>query len=135
MAARNVSLFILYSPDGKILLQHRSKDALMLPDYWAFFGGGIEKGENPEQALKREVLEELSYEVQSPLCLATQKFVHKDEEGIKYVFVEKYQNHPLTLREGQGMGWFLPDETEKLKMMDCDRTVILQIRDYLNSLD
>ena len=59
MAVRNVSVLALYNDQKEILLQHRSKDALRLPDYWAFFGGGIEGEETPEQAIAREILEEL----------------------------------------------------------------------------
>ena len=73
MAVRDVSVFILYTSSGHILLQHRTDDAFRLPGYWAFFGGGIEEGENPTEALKREIREELSYEVQTPKFLLAQK--------------------------------------------------------------
>ena len=66
MAGRNVSVLILYNNESKILLQHRTKDAPTFPDYWAFFGGGIEEGESAEQAVKRESLEELGYELTGP---------------------------------------------------------------------
>jgi 8-oxo-dGTP diphosphatase len=109
MAVRDVSLFILYTSTGQMLLQHRSHDAFRLPNYWAFFGGGVEEGESPTEALKREVLEELSYQVQNPYCLMTQKVRDEEDENTKYVFVEQYQNQPLRLGEGQAMGWFSPD--------------------------
>src|SRR6266849_7078471 len=76
MAARNVSVLILYNNDSKILLQHRTKDAPTFPDYWAFFGGGIEEGESAEQAVKREGLEELGYAVTAATLLTVQRFVH-----------------------------------------------------------
>jgi 8-oxo-dGTP diphosphatase len=66
MAGRNVSVLILYDNDSKILLQHRTTDAPTFPDYWAFFGGGIEEGESAKQAVKRESLEELGYELTAP---------------------------------------------------------------------
>ena len=132
MIVRNVSLFILYTPEGKILLQHRSKDAERLPNYWGFFGGGIEQGESPEQALKREVVEELSYDVRNPYFLTTQKYILDETEGTKYVFVEKYDNDPLELGEGQAMEWFYPDEIEKLQMSDYDRSLVQQIKTYLD---
>jgi len=50
------------------------------------------------------------------------------------VFVEQYQDQPLQLGEGQAMGWFSPDETHELKMIDHDRFVVEQVRDYLNRL-
>ncbi len=132
MAVRDVSVFILYTPARRILLQHRSHDAFRLPNYWAFFGGGIEQGENPTEALEREVLEELSYQVQSPYLLMVQKVRDGEDENTKYVFVEHYQDQPLQLGEGQAMGWFSPDGTHALKMIEHDRAVVERIRDYLN---
>jgi hypothetical protein len=32
------------------------------------------------------------------------------------------------------MGWFTPDETHELKMIEYDRAVVRQMRDYLNKL-
>lgn len=134
MAVRDVSLFILYTSSGHILLQHRTDDALRLPGYWAFFGGGIEQGENPTEALRREIREELSYEVQGPKFFLAQKVRDEENDITKYVFVEQYQDQPLQLGEGQAMGWFSPDETHGLKMIDHDRFVVEQVRDYLNRL-
>jgi 8-oxo-dGTP diphosphatase len=134
MAVRDVSLFILYTSSGHILLQHRTDDAFRLPGYWAFFGGGIEQGENPTEALRREIREELSYEVQGPKFFLAQKVRDKENDITKYVFVEQYQDQPLQLGEGQAMGWFSPDETHELKMIDHDRFVVEQVRDYLNRL-
>ena len=134
MAVRDVSLFILYTSSGHILLQHRTDDAFRLPGYWAFFGGGIEQGENPTEALRREIREELSYEVQGPKFFLAQKVRDEENDITKYVFVEQYQDQPLQLGEGQAMGWFSPDETLGLKMVDHDRFVVEQVRDYLNRI-
>lgn len=131
MAVRNVALFILYTSSGRLLLQHRTPDAPRLPNYWAFFGGGIEPGEHPSDALKREVIEELSYHVQDPYLLTTQMFRDGEDENTKYVFVERYEDQPLELGEGQAMGWFLPDETHDLQMVDHDRAIVERVRQYL----
>src|SRR3989344_4046764 len=101
MALRKVSALLLYNSEGKILLQHRSNDAKRLPGYWAFFGGGIEQGETPEQALQREALEELGYKTIHAQHLTTTMFNYKDDENMTYVFVEKYdENQSLQLGEG-----------------------------------
>lgn len=134
MAVRDVSVLILYTSAGHILLQHRTDDAFRLPGYWAFFGGGIEQGENPTEALTRELREELSYLVQNPKLLLAQKVRDEENDNTKYVFVEQYRDQSLILGEGQAMGWFSPDETHGLKMVDHDRFVVEQVRDYLNRL-
>jgi 8-oxo-dGTP diphosphatase len=128
MAGRNVSVLILYDNDSKMLLQHRTKDAPTFPDYWAFFGGGVEEGESAEQAVKRESLEELGYELTAPRLFAAQRFVYKGSEYTKHVFVELYNGKALTLGEGQAMGWFLAAETRDLMMNDHDRSTIDAIK-------
>jgi 8-oxo-dGTP diphosphatase len=132
MARRDVSVFILYTSTGQILLQHRTPDAFRLPNYWAFFGGGIEQGESPTEALEREILEELSYQVQTPHFLIAQKVRDEEDENTKYVFVEQYEDQPLQLNEGQAMGWFSLDETHGLKMIQHDRAIVERMREYLN---
>ena len=135
MAVRNVSVLVLYNDQKEILLQHRSKDAVRLPDYWAFFGGGIEAGETPEQALNREILEELEYPAAAPKLIFSQKFTYKEDENAKYVFVEKYDpKKPLIQHEGQGMGWWKFEDLEKLKIVDHDRIALAKVREYLSKL-
>jgi mutator protein MutT len=134
MAVRDVSVFILYTPSGQILLQHRTHDAARLPNCWSFFGGGIEKGESPTEALVREALEELSYRVQNPYFFMAQEFRDEEDVNTKYVFVEQYQDQPLQLGEGQAMGWFSPNETHGLTMIEHDRAIVQRMRDYLNQL-
>jgi 8-oxo-dGTP diphosphatase len=133
MTGRNVSVLILYDHERRILLQHRTEDAPIFPNHWAFFGGGLEEGESPEQAVKREGLEELGYAVTAATLLAVQRFVHNGHEYIKHVFVEKYDGSALTLGEGQGMGWFLPAETGALLMVDHDRSIVDAMTNVLNS--
>ena len=128
--ARNVAIIILYDQDKKILLQHRAEDAERLPGYWAFFGGGIEVGETPEQAVKREALEELNYTLKNPRLIMKQDFLSKDETNEKHVFVEEFDpSKKITLGEGQNFGWFHLSEINKLKIIDHDIEVLKYIKD------
>ncbi|MBI2474857.1 NUDIX domain-containing protein [Candidatus Uhrbacteria bacterium] len=128
--ARNVAIIILYDQDKKILLQHRAEDAERLPGYWAFFGGGIEAGETPEQAVKRETLEELNYTLKNPKMIMKQDFLSKDETNEKHVFVEEFDpSKIITLGEGQNFGWFHLSEINKLKIIDHDIEVLKYIKD------
>ena len=63
-----------------------------------------------------------------------QKIRDEEDENTKYVFVEQYQDQLLQLGEGQAMGWFSPDETHELKMIEHDRAIVERMRDYLNQL-
>lgn len=126
---RNVSVIILYDKNKKILLQHRAEDAERLPSYWGFFGGGIEADEIPLEAVKRETMEELNYELKNPNLIMTQKFIGKHNKGTKYVFVEEYDNgRKLILGEGQGMEWYSLSELAGLKIVDHDLDVLMYIK-------
>jgi 8-oxo-dGTP pyrophosphatase MutT (NUDIX family) len=51
---------ILIYEDGRILMQLRDdRPDIWYPDHWGLFGGGVEAGETPEEALCRELYEEL----------------------------------------------------------------------------
>ena len=131
MSVKEVSVLILYNTDGRLLLQHRTKDAPTFPDYWAFFGGGIEECKSAEEAVKRESLEELGYELTNPCLFAIKRFVHQGNEYAMHVFVEKYNGSILILGEGQAMGWFLSGETNDLMMNLHDRSVIQALESVL----
>ena len=62
---RTVVLLIPYSiKSGKlfVMMQQRSMQQKRIPGYISFFGGGMNEGESEEQALTREVKEELNFE-------------------------------------------------------------------------
>jgi len=53
---------VIFTQDGRYLMQLRDdKPGLALRDHWAFFGGEVDPGEAPEDAILREVQEELTY--------------------------------------------------------------------------
>jgi mutator protein MutT len=122
---RNISLLLLFDEKKRILLQHRTDDAPRLAGYWAFFGGGIEKGETPEDAVKREIMEELEYELVNPNLVMVQDFETAGINGKKYVFMEKYDyKKKLVLKEGQGMNWYYLQSALDLKMTEDDKEII-----------
>ncbi len=127
---RNVAVIILFDEDKKILLQHRADNALRLPGYWAFFGGGIEPGETPEQTVRRESLEELNYPLTNPKLIMKQNFISHGDDNEKYVFMEEYDpNKKIALGEGQGLGWYHLAEASKLKIFGHDLDVLEYIAD------
>ena len=121
---------MLYNKEGKVLLQHRTDDAPRQPGFWSAFGGGIEAGETPEEALRRELEEELEYEVRNPQLLAVEAFT--DALGTGYNYVEAYdETQIVVLHEGQGYGWFTFAETRELPMSPYRRKMLQKLEAYL----
>ena len=135
-ASARTALILLYDTDGRFLLQHRTPDAPVIPDYWGFFGGHIKDGETVEAALYRETFEELRYRLSAPVFLLEQDFRIDALEGHMHVFVEALagEKSALELLEGQGWGWFTVDEIAPLKMMEHDRSVVRSADTHIKRL-
>ena len=55
---------IIVLDDGRYLMQLRDdKPEIFYPDHWGLFGGSVDEGEEPEAALRRELMEELNLQV------------------------------------------------------------------------
>ncbi len=100
---RDVATLALYNAEGKVLLQHRTDDAPRLPGYWALFGGGIEEGETPEQGLKRELMEEIEWEVKKPKKICEVDLQPWGYETVLHMYSEPcIDASGLVLHEGKG---------------------------------
>lgn len=60
MKIRNVAIVIFYDQDLNILVQERGEYSKVGEKY-GFFGGQIKEGEEPEEAMERELLEEINF--------------------------------------------------------------------------
>ena len=105
-----VSKAIIYQQDEYLLQLRDRGPGIAYPDCWSFFGGEIEAGESPWQALQRELEEELEWRP------ATGRFryewVNPDHPCRIHFFAVPFSGirHALVLHEGQGLGWFTLDE-------------------------
>ena len=94
----NVAVAILYQ-DKKFLMQLRDDiPGILYPGCWGLFGGHLEPGETPETGLKRELEEEINYNLISPIKLGC----YNDEKVIRHVYHApfKVSLEALTLNEG-----------------------------------
>ncbi len=103
-----VAIAILYHED-RLLMQLRDNiPSILYPGFWGLFGGHIEPGETPTEALKRELLEEISYSVPDPSFFG----YYPEPHVLRHVFhapltVELNQ---LVLAEGWDMGLLTPEQ-------------------------
>lgn len=91
----------------------------------------MEGKETPEEALSREIFEELEYTVRTPRLVLTQE-IPGYADSMKYVFVEAYDpSQQLILHEGQGMRWWRFEDLAGLPIVDHDRTALRKVGEFI----
>ncbi|MDJ0518685.1 MAG: NUDIX domain-containing protein [Trichodesmium sp. MO_231.B1] len=115
------SVIILLNSDNKILLVLRdNKDSIPFPNTWNLLGGFIEKGESPEECIRREIREEIEIELGN-INLFQKYNVYNREHYIfwKQIDLDLTQ---IKLNEGQRLAYFSKDEFEKYQLaFQCNK--------------
>ncbi|MBC66555.1 MAG: 8-oxo-dGTP diphosphatase MutT [Rhodobacteraceae bacterium] len=123
---------VLIDRDGRVLLSQRPSGKSMA-GLWEFPGGKVENGEVPEEALIRELNEELGIDTWSS-CLAPLSFAshsYEDFHLLMPVFVcRKWVGSPTPM-EGQALKWVNRDKLKDYPMPPADIPMIAVIRDLL----
>jgi len=127
-----VSAVALVDADGRVLLAQRPVGKSMA-GLWEFPGGKIEGNESPEQALVRELKEELGIDTSSS-CLAPLTFAshrYDDFHLMMPLYVCRVWQGVVTAREGQKLVWAYPGEFDKYPMPPADIPLIPALRELL----
>ncbi|PZM85670.1 hypothetical protein DLH72_01655 [Candidatus Gracilibacteria bacterium] len=117
MKVKNVSCALLIK-NGKLLIQDR-KDISKYGEEWSFFGGAIEKGESPKQALIREIKEELGLDISNLEIKYLGEIVHYTNFDIEYhrfLFGIKLPENIKNFEDKEGSGAYFFDLEEVLKL-------------------
>ncbi|MFC1591423.1 NUDIX domain-containing protein [Thermodesulfobacteriota bacterium] len=101
---------IIENAHGEILLQLRDDNPqLQYPNCWGTFGGQVEAGETPEEAIRREIREELDYAVAEPAMYGIYPFEGYDIYMFRVVD-SAVKLDDLNVNEGQCGRFFARDE-------------------------
>lgn len=141
-------MLLLVEPGGKVLLQHRDDDAQYAPGKWALPGGAMEAGETPEEAARREVLEETGLAIDGPLKLFAYYVSYADSHNVwhavdsleaahaanptiireAYIFYAgtNARQEEVVLGEGQAMLFQAPEAALALDLGNTARRVLPQ---------
>lgn len=133
---KDKAVIALFSEDGKILFQDR-KGHSGAGEEWGFFGGGVEKGETPEQALVRELKEELNVDLKAYSFVTNYKVFRLDETYNDVSFFVGPLGDMLdyaVVQEGAGMKLFTIEEARKLKLNNTSIDVLELIQQHLMQL-
>ena len=128
-----IAAIILENDEGKFLLYLRdNKPDIPFPDHWDLIGGHIEEGETPEEALLREVKEELDLDLKEYTFYRKYECLTGDAyENIKYIYFGKI-NLPIekvTLLEGVRPQYFSKEEIPNVKFANILKSIVM---DYIS---
>ena len=96
--------------------------------HWEFPGGKVDSQETFENALKREIREELSIDIRILNHIASEK--HKDEKidvNVHY-YLCKSLNDNIILSEHEDMNWLQKNDLKQLKMAPGDSKIIKYLK-------
>jgi 8-oxo-dGTP diphosphatase len=127
-----VAAVALIDPDGRVLLAKRP-EGKSLAGLWEFPGGKVEINERPEEALIRELQEELGIDVEES-CIAPLTFAsHSYEEFhlLMPLYVCRRWKGLVQALEGQELKWVRAKDLRNYPMPPADLPLIPHLQDLL----
>ena len=108
--------------DGKIFATQRGYGDFK--DWWEFPGGKIESGESPEQALVREIREELSTDIIIEKLLRTVEYDYPKFHLTLHCYLCTLVSDSLHLNEHEAARWLTKDDIYTVKWLPADEEVL-----------
>lgn len=112
------AIAVIVDNDNKILLLKRGKGAPWMSEKWGLVGGGIEKGETPQQAVEREIFEEIGLEIKNFVKTFS---IQRNPDSVEHIFACRYDGEPTDIKvdttENTNYGWYDIDEMNYLDIV------------------
>ena len=98
---------------------------------WEFPGGKVESGEATQQALVREIMEELDTEIKVGELIDTIEFDYPTFHLSMDCFWAEVTKGHLELKEAEAAKWLRKDQLDSVAWLPADVTLIDKIRRYM----
>ena len=117
---------IIRDANGRILCTQRGYGEWK--DWWEFPGGKLEAGETPEEALMREIREELSTEIRVDEFLCTVDYDYPTFQLTMHCYLCSLLTGALHLNEHKAARWLEISELGSVKWLPADVEVALRLQ-------
>ena len=121
---------VIFDEQGRIFATQRGYGEWK--DWWEFPGGKIEAGETPQQALHREIHEELDAEVEIGPLLRIIDFDYPAFHLTMHCFKCKLSESHVTLLEHEAAQWLAPSELHSVRWLPADEDIIQDLSKCVN---
>ena len=120
-----VGAAIIHDDEGCIFATQRGYGDFK--DGWEFPGGKMEPGESPEEALKREIFEELETRIVVERLVQTVEWDYPKFHLKMHCYWCHIESGSLTLKEHEAARWLAKDELEGVDWLPADKAVVENI--------
>lgn len=121
--------------DGEPIIFATQRGYGALKDGQEFPGGKIEVGETPQEALKREIMEELDTEIEVGELIDTIEYDYPEFHLSMNCFWCEVINGDLVLKEHEAAKWLTMAQLNDVEWLPADITLIEKIRSVLTQMN
>lgn len=100
-------------------------------DWWEFPGGKIEAGESAEEAVKREIMEELDTEIRVDEFFITSEYQYPDFFLTMECFLCSIVKGELILKEAEDFAWLSKEDLRSVKWLPADEVVLDKLEQWM----
>jgi len=117
---------IIHDSEGRIFATQRGYGEWK--DWWEFPGGKMEQDETPEEALKREIWEELETSITVERLVETVEWDYPQFHLTMHCYLCHVESGHLELKEHEAAKWLSKDELNTVNWLPADKEVIEKVK-------